>query len=162
VTGIYPKKHNNFTNVAVSRNSWTYTNYAWPMIRLSDLYLLYAEALNEVSGPSQEVYHYLNIIRRKAGLPTVQQSWANFSRSPGKYTTKEGLREIIQQERNIELALEGHRMWDIRRWKTAPQEYANPITGWDVDQSTHEGYYRERVILHQEFSLRDYFWPIRE
>lgn len=162
VTGIYPKKHNNFTNVAVSRNSWTYTNYAWPMIRLSDLYLLYAEALNEVSGPSQEVYHYLNIIRRKAGLPTVQQSWANFSRSPGKYTTKEGLREIIQQERNIELALEGHRMWDIRRWKTAPQEYAKPLTGWDVDQSTHEGYYRERVVLQQEFSLRDYFWPIKE
>ncbi len=162
VTGYYPKKHNHYTNTAVDRSNWNSIDYPWPMLRLADLYLLYAEAMNEAYGPGEEVYHYLNLIREKAGLPTVQYSWENFSRSPGKYTVKEGLREIIQRERSIELAFEGHRFWDLRRWKTAPEEVAKPITGWDVDQETVEGYYRERFISRQEFSLRDYFWPLRE
>lgn len=162
VTGYYPKRYNHYTNTAVNRNTWNSIDYAWPLLRLSDCYLLYAEAMNEAYGPSDEVYHYLNIIRSKTGLPTVQYAWENFSRNPGKYTTKDGLRAIIHQERGIELAFEGHRFWDIRRWKTAPDESAKPITGWDVDQETNEGYYRERFIFKQDFSLKDYFWPIRE
>jgi len=162
ITGYYAKKQNYYTNTAVARNTWNTTDYPWPMLRLSDLYLLYAEAMNEAYGPSEEVYQYLNIIRERAGLPTVQHAWTTYSRNPTKYTTKEGLRAIIHQERGIELALEGYRFWDIRRWKTAPEEYAKPITGWDVDQESHAGYYRERIVSQQEFSLKDYFWPIRE
>lgn len=162
VTGYYPKKHNHYTNTAVDRSTWNSIDYPWPMLRLADLYLLYAESMNEAYGPSEEVYHYLNLIREKADLPTVQYAWENFSRNPGKYTQKEGLRDIIHRERSIELAFEGHRIWDVRRWKTAPEEVTKPITGWDVDQETHEGYYRERFIYRPEFSLRDYFWPIRE
>ncbi|MEC3880441.1 RagB/SusD family nutrient uptake outer membrane protein [Parapedobacter sp. 10938] len=162
VTGYYPKRHNHYTNTTINRNTWNTIDYPWPMLRLSDLYLLYAEAMNEAYGPSDEVYQYLNIIRAKADLPTVQSAWENFSRNPKKYTTQEGLRAIIQQERGIEMAFEGHRFWDIRRWKTAPEEAAKPITGWDVDQETNEGYYRERFIFRQEFGLKDYFWPIRE
>lgn len=162
VTGYYPKKHNYYTNTAVDRSTWNSTSYPWPMLRLSELYLLYAEAMNEAYGPSEEVFHYLDILRERADLPTVQDAWSNFSRNPNKYTTKEGLRAIIQQERGIELAFEGYRLWDVRRWKTAPEEYAKPITGWDVDQESHEGYYRERTVFQQEFSLKDYFWPLRE
>jgi len=132
------------------------------MMRLADLYLLHAEAMNEAYGPSEEVYFYLNRIRENTGLPTIQHSWENYSRNPGKYKIKEGLRDIIRRERAIELAFEGHRLWDLRRWKTATDEVPKPITGWDVDQETHEGYYRERFIHRMEFSLRDYFWPIRE
>lgn len=162
VTGYYPKKLNYYTNTSVDRSTWNSTNYPWVMLRLTDLYLMYAEAMNEAYGPSDEVYEFLNIIRERAGIPTVQESWSKFSRIPTKYTTKEGLREIIQRERSIELAFEGHRFWDIRRWKTAVEEGSKPISGWDVDQSSTEGYYRERLIFKPDFSLRDYFWPISE
>lgn len=162
VTGYYAKKQNHYTNTAIDRSNWNAIFYPWPMLRLADLYLLHAEAMNEAYGPGEEVYHYLNLIREKADLPTVQDSWENFSRNPGKYTEKNGLRDIIHRERAIELAFEGHRFWDLRRWKTAPQEVPKPITGWDVDQESNEGYYRERFIHRMEFSLKDYFWPIRE
>ena len=132
------------------------------MLRLGDLYLLYAEALNEVNGPSPEVFQYLDLIRAKGGLPGVEESWSNFSRNPSKFTNKEGLREIIRRERSIEMALEGERFWDLRRWKDAPLELNKPITGWDVDQEKAEDYYREKIIFNQTFSLKDYFWPIRE
>src|SRR5690606_7608164 len=109
VTGYYPKKHNHYTNTAVDRSNWNSISYPWPMMRLSDLYLLHAEAMNEAYGPSEEVYFYLNRIRENTGLPTIQHSWENYSRNPGKYKIKEGLRDIIRRERAIELAFEGHR-----------------------------------------------------
>lgn len=163
VTGYHPKKYIYYTNVQSSTSSsYSSTNYPWPMMRLSDLYLLYAEALNEVNGPIEEVFEYLDLIRTRAGLPGVKYAWDNYSRTPDKYQTKEGLREIIHRERAIELALEGQRFWDLRRWKTALEEYNGVISGWDVDQETAEDYYKEKVIFNQTFSLKDYFWPIRQ
>jgi len=72
------------------------------------------------------------------------------------------LRKIIHQERLIELAFEGKRFWDLRRWKEAVNELNQPITGWDLDQESAEGYYRERLIFNQTFSTRDYLWPLNE
>lgn len=160
ITGYYPKKQTYYTNTSVNTSTWNSTDYPWVLLRLTDLYLLYAEAMNEAYGPSDEVYEYLNVIRERAGIPTIQDAWTQFSRNPTKYTTQEGLREIIQRERSIELAFEGQRFWDIRRWKTAVEEVSKAISGWDVDQSSVEGYYRERLILKPDFSLKDYFWPI--
>ena len=56
--------------------------YAWPMIRLSELYLNYAEAVNESSGPSADAYNALNVIRQRAGIPNVEDSWSNPSIQP--------------------------------------------------------------------------------
>jgi hypothetical protein len=56
------------------------------------------------------------------------------------------LRDIIHQERGIEMAFEGSRFWDLRRWKTAPQVLSQPIYGWDILQSSYEDYNR-RVLL---------------
>ena len=160
-TGIWPKKYVNYINV-IQDNTYSRENYPWPVMRLANLYLLYAEALNEESGPSAEVYHYLDLIRERAGLDGVVESWAAYSRNPTKPATKEGLREIIHRERTIELMFEGQRFWDLRRWKTAIEQLNQPITGWDISQVTPAGYYRERVLFQQTFSLRDYLWPIRE
>lgn len=161
-TGFFPKKYTHFQSVVGAEQNFTPENYPWPIIKLSDLYLLYAEALNESSGPSEDVYHYLDMIRARAGLPGVAESWNNFAKNPNKYKTQEGLREIIQRERTIELIFEGQRFWDLRRWKTAIRELNNPITGWDLDQETAEGYYRERLIFNQTFRTRDYLWPLNE
>lgn len=162
VTGYYAKKWINYTNTSVNTGTYTTVNWPWVMLRLGDLYLLYAEALNELNGSNDESIRFLDLIRAKAGLEGVVESWTAHSRNPNKYTTAEGLQEIIRHERGIELALEGERFWDLRRWKTAPEELNQPISGWDVDQVTAEAYYRERVLYNQTFALKDYFWPLRE
>lgn len=137
--------------------------YPWPMIRLSELYLNYAEALNEASGPSAEVYEALNLIRQRAGVPTVQDAWSNAANviTVNKHLSKEGLREIIQQERSIELAFEAHRYYDVRRWKLATQYFATPIKGWSVNEESEANYYQIREIGQRSFnSPRDYLQPI--
>ncbi len=161
-TGYFLKKlvnwEQNFSTSGVS-----YKNYPWPDIRLSDVYLMFAEAANEAYGPSQDVYDALDKIRARAGLAGVLESWASFSTNPGKPTTKDGLREIVQRERMIELAFEGKRFWDLRRWKLAVNYLNQNITGWSVFQEVTTDYYRLRTIYPQTFvAPRDYFWPISE
>ena len=137
--------------------------YPWPMVRLSELYLNYAEALNEFSGPSQEVYDALNKIRERAGIPLVEEAWSNatYAATLNKHTTQDGLREIIQQERMIELAFEGHRYYDIRRWKLAEKYFTTPIQGWSVDEDSETNYYQIMDVSQRSFNTpRDYLQPI--
>lgn len=160
-TGYYAKKLVNWEMQFIDRTNSTFKAYPWPEIRLADVYLLYAEALNEVEPGSAEAIAYLDKIRERAGLPGVVESWTNFSSSPDKYTTQEGLREIIHRERLIELALEGHRFWDLRRWKKAAEELNKDITGWNYQGTTSSAYHRETHIYSQTFvTPRDYLWPI--
>lgn len=161
ITGYWPKKLVYFQNIHTTQQK-TAQPYPWPLIRLADLYLLYAEAVNEAQGPTEEVFEYLDPIRIRAGLKGVKESWTDYSRNPDKFNTQAGLREIIHQERMIELAFEGHRFWDLRRWKKAVSTMNEPITGWDINQESAENYYQPRIIFNQKFSTRDYFWPIRE
>src|SRR5690606_14527035 len=104
-TGYWPKKLINYLNV-VGVSSYSVVAYYWPNMRLADLYLLYAEAANEYLGPNDGSFEYLDLVRERAGLPGVQDAWAQHSRNPTKFQTKEGLREIIHQERRIELVYE--------------------------------------------------------
>jgi hypothetical protein len=161
ITGYNPKKLVNFLNAATA-TQWTVQQYPFPIMRLADLYLLYAEAHNEAYGPSIESYEYINLVRERVGLPSVQSAWTNFSRSPNKIQTKEGLREIIHRERTIELAFEGSRFWDVRRWKTALAEYNQNVVGWDLIQKDPVAYYRPVTITKKSFQQKDYFFPIKE
>ncbi|WP_316750775.1 RagB/SusD family nutrient uptake outer membrane protein [Pedobacter gandavensis] len=163
VTGYFAKKLINWKYTWSENNVVTTERYPWPNFRLSDLYLLYAESLNEFSGPGNDVYEYLNRIRKRAGLKTIEESWTNFSNNPGKYRSKEGLRAIIRQERAIELSMEGSRFWDLRRWKTAGLELNGNVQGWDINQATSALYYRQLTFFSQRFvAPRDYLWPITE
>ncbi|RPD39884.1 RagB/SusD family nutrient uptake outer membrane protein [Chitinophaga barathri] len=162
VTGYNIKKLVNIeTSVAADGNfTSNLVNYPWPEFRLADLYLLYAEALNEVNGSSAEAMGWIDQVRARAGLKGVAESWTNFSNEPLKYQTKEGLREIIQHERSVELAFEGQRFWDLLRWKTAHIALNAPIKGWDITQKDAPSYYKERLLFNQRFTIRDYLWPI--
>jgi hypothetical protein len=163
MTGYFVKKLVHWQNTqGTSVADYTITVYPWPVMRLGQLYLMYAEALNEANGPVQEVHEYINKVRQRAGLPTVVASWTNYSTNPSKFTTKDGMREIIQRESLIELAFEGQRFWDLRRWKTALFEYRRPIEGWDIEQSDPIYFYRRKVLFNQVFTQKDYFFPIRE
>ena len=163
MTGYFVKKLVHWQNTqGATVDDYTITVYPWPVMRLGQLYLMYAEALNEANGPVQEVHEYINKVRQRAGLPTVAASWTNYSTNPSKFTTKEGMREIIQRESLIELAFEGQRFWDLRRWKTALFEYRRPVEGWDIEQSDPIYFYRRKVLFSQVFTQKDYFFPIRE
>jgi len=161
-TGYWPKKLVSYLCTQTEGTEFTTQRYAWPAMRLGDLYLMYAEAANEVNGPTADTYKYLDLIRTRAGLQGVVASWSNFSTDPSKPTSKEGLRSIIRQERMIELAFEGSRFWDLRRWKEAPNVYNGVIKGWDINQRDAVNYYREKVLANQSFGLKDYFWPIKD
>lgn len=158
-TGYFVKKLVSWESSTNTLISWK--QYPWPEIRLADLYLLYAEALNEAEPASVTAITYVDKVRKRAGLKGVVESWTNYSTNPGKYTTQAGLRDIIQRERLIELAFEGQRLWDLRRWKKSFDELNKDVTGWSILGKTADTYYKERVIFSQRFlSPRDYFWPI--
>lgn len=163
ITCYFLKKLLNWEWVWQSGNSYFSRDYSWPIIRLADLYLLYAEALNEAQGPVADVLVYMNKVRKRAGLGTVQDSWTNYSTRPSKYTTKEGMRDIVRRERLIELCFEGHRFWDLKRWKLSAQELNKPVMGWDRTQTDAAQYYRPQTLFFQQFiAPRDYFFPIKD
>ena len=147
-----------------SATAYKETLYSFPIIRLADLYLLYAEALNEVSAaPDGSVYEYIDKVRARSGLDGVVDTWRDHAVS-GKQNaplTKDGMRRIIQRERLNELAFEGERFWDLRRWKLA-EEYVNrPIRGLNVYGQTNADFYQEVTIFQPKFEKKDYFFPVR-
>lgn len=81
------------------------------LIRYAEVLLTQAEAQNELSGPGTEVYDALDEIRTRVGMPVIDRV---------VYNNQDKVRLLIQQERRIELAGEGHRYFDIRRWGIAP------------------------------------------
>lgn len=144
----------------LTNDAWTPHRYAFPIIRLADLYLMYAEALNEtMSVPNDEVYQYMDVVRARAGLPGVKEAWLNHSKYPNKPNTREGMREIIHMERLNELAGEGKRFWDLRRWK---EELPSEIRGWNVKGETAETFYRVSVLFQRsKYTYKDFLWPIK-
>lgn len=162
-TGYIPKKCVSFETVRSSTGSMTRKRMTFPIMRLADLYLLYAEARNEYLGPDEEVCYYIDLVRERSGLEGVVESWREHSIFPEKPSTKNGLREIIQKERMIELVFEGKRFWDIRRWKIAEEILNNKtITGWNVNGSSTLEYYTVVPIETIYFTTKDYLWPLRE
>jgi hypothetical protein len=72
------------------------------------------------------------------------------------------LRDIIQDERMIELVFEGQRFWDLRRWKRASEFMNRDIKGWNVEGETTDTYYNVVTVGTYKFLNRDYLWPIAE
>ena len=161
-TGNFLKKLIHFENVQSVGKVYSVNRYPWPIIRLADLYLLFAEASNEAYGPNDEAKSYIDRVRERVGLTSVDEAWSAFSTNPGKPDSKEGLREIIQQERMIELAFEGKRFYDIRRWKLAPQLMNEDIESWSRNQESEELFSKPIIIASQQFGLKDYFFPIKD
>lgn len=144
-------------------NAWQRViRYPYPMMRMADLYLMKAEALNEYSGPSQEVYDAINLVRRRAGIPDLEAVWSDptLARTVNKHQTKEGLRDIILQERSVEFAFEGHRFWDMWRHKRAVAEFSSPVWGWTHTGATAQTFFVLEVKQARRFTITDHLWPI--
>ena len=158
-TGYLNKKVCSY-KTSVTDNGLSTERYAFPIIRLADLYLMYAEALNEtLSSPNSDVYTYIDLVRKRAGLDGVKESWQKYSKYPEKPNTKTGMREIIRMERLNELACEGKRFWDLRRWK---KELPREVKGWYVQGETAQEFYRVTTLyLRSRYSFKDYLWPLK-
>lgn len=128
-------------------------NKIWSLFRLGEIYLNYAEALNEAEGPVADVYNYINAIRDRSGLPGL----------PGGLT-KEEMREKIRHERRIELAFETHRYFDCHRWMIAEKTESGPVYGMNISAGTSlqdPEYYKRTVIETRVFPYPQYYlFPI--
>lgn len=127
----------------------------WIYFRLAEQYLNYAEALNEYSGPSDDVYKYINLIRKRSGLPDLSSG-----------LSKEEMRLRIKHERRIELAFETHRFFDVRRWKDAAETENRPIHSLNImeGENMQDDRFYERVFLEDRVfeSPKHYFFPIAQ
>lgn len=112
--GFHVKK---FTNL-VNANNGTLDLY-WPIFRLTEFYLGYAEALNESGGNTTEIINALNVIRRRGGVPQLAPGNPTYNQIISNQTA---MRDYIRRERAIELYGEEHRYFDVRRWKIAGNE----------------------------------------
>jgi starch-binding outer membrane protein, SusD/RagB family len=101
-------------------------DFAWPVMRLADVYLMYAEATNEVGGPQPDAIALVNAIRSRGNLPAL---------SATKTATKAAFFDAIEQERIVELVGEGFRSFDLRRWRAIERVWGPPGSAgvWRID-----------------------------
>ena len=134
------------------RSQWENSIFQWPYLRLADLYLMYAECLNEAYGPSNnEIYEYIGKVRVRAGMPNIP-----------RMSSKEELRARILKERAVELSLENSRYFDLRRWK---RDDLFQTTIWGVKIIDNgdgtlelEKFDYPKTVLGQERVWRDYWF----
>ncbi|MEO6522883.1 MAG: RagB/SusD family nutrient uptake outer membrane protein [Mucilaginibacter sp.] len=133
-------------------------DFAWPVIRLADVYLMYAEATNEVSGPLADAITLVNKVRHRGNLPAL---------AAVKTATKQTFFDAIEQERIIELVGEGQRSFDLRRWRAIERVWGPPGSAgvWRIDtqganvtlyyQNTSDREYQQNYIFRIPPSERD-------
>ena len=128
------------------------------LFRYTEVVLNYIEALNEYSGPVQEVHDYLHALRRRAGI--LEGADGNYG-IPANLD-QDQMRVLIQNERRIELAFEEHRYWDIRRWKLAEDCMNKPLHGMQIIESVGTLTYNRTEVFEPRFVSSMYFYPIPE
>lgn len=111
----------------------TQSQQDWVMFRFAEVLLSFAEAENELSGPTVAARDAIDAIRSRAGLGEVPQTIGT-----------EQFRQLIRKERRMEMAFEGIRYFDLKRWHIAG-EVLNQVT---------DG------ILTYKFEDKFYKWPI--
>ncbi len=153
-TSYYMRKFmGNFENATQYAN----TSHDWIILRYTEVLLNFAEAENEYNGATDEVYQVLKDLRQRAGIAPG---------ADGMYGLKEGMtpgqmREVIRNERRIELAFEEHRFWDIRRWKIAQQVYGQPLHGMSIVKDGPAFSYNKVEVFKPVFlAPKMYFYPI--
>ncbi len=128
-TGYLPTK---FKNRQILYTGDYIKQWARPSIlfRLADFYLYYAEVCNEINPGDPNIITYLDKVRERAGIPGYQElARTNKKNIIGNQDLQ---RKMIQRERQVELAMEGQRYFDIRRWMICGE-------GEDADQSALHG-----------------------
>ncbi len=138
-----------------------------PLVRLAELYLNYAEAVNEAYGPTSTSGNYnltavdaINTVRSRVNMPDIKSELT---------AGQDVFRDRIRNERCVELAFEGeHYYYDIRRWKTAPEAMGQTLYGMyistctkDADHPNGKNYERRAIPANRQCVWKDvmYWWP---
>ena len=146
-TGLYIYK---MMDPTLINNSLGTTTRCLPLMRYAEILLNFAEAANEAGGPTTEVYQSIEAIRQRAGLRPYQLPTG---------LTQDQMRDVIHTERRLELAYEGFRFFDVRRWLIAEQTDNLQMHGMEVDRGAAVVYKPFNVRKHQ-FTKAMYLWPI--
>lgn len=124
-----------------------------PRIRFTEIFLNYAEAANEAFGPkgkgshAYSAYDVIKAIRHRAGVGGTDDGYLEECAQ-----SKEKMRELIRNERRIELCFEGFRFWDLRRWKA---DITSPATGMKITAGTGTTYVYTPIEVELR-SFKDY------
>ncbi|MBI9061485.1 MAG: RagB/SusD family nutrient uptake outer membrane protein [Marinilabiliaceae bacterium] len=140
-------------------NQWG--TLSWPLIRLAEIYLNYAEALNEYDPTHADVVTYLNLVRERAGVPNIEEVY------PGAVGDQAKMRELIRKERQIELAFEAHRYFDTRTWMIAEETDNGPMYGMNIKAHSSNGstpvdFWQRAVFETRVFKPKHYLYPINQ
>lgn len=123
------------------------------LFRLAEVYLSYAEALNQYAPGDPDILKYLNKVRNRAGLPDYEEAF------PDK-TSQEEIKQAILRERMIELNWEGTRYFDTRRHLIAETEDNGPFYGMNVNGDSKTTFYKRTVFENRVFKKAFYLYPI--
>lgn len=132
---------------------WNNFRYVTPHLRLAEIYLIYAEAVFEAtdnanstaSNYSMSAVDAVNVVRNRAGMPNVTANPAAYGGS---------FRELVRNERDVELAFEGHRWYDFRRWRKFPDPILYKMT-FDRNYT----FFNREVIQLFIFEERNFWMP---
>lgn len=154
-TGYYMRK---FLSEAASWNQQANSSVRrpWIIFRYAETLLNYAEALNEAQGPVADVYTNLNLVRRRSGvnLPLL------IAGAP--VLTKDQMRLMIQNERRVELCFEGHRFFDVRRWKKGVEFFNKPVSGVSIANNGGTLTYTKFIVEDRFFAEKNYYYPFSQ
>jgi hypothetical protein len=151
-TGYYLRK---FLVPSINLEKGESSRRPWILYRYAEVILNYAEARNEVlNNPNDKTLHdLLNLIRNRAKLRP-------FRNATEYIKDKNEMREYIKHERRIELAMEEHRFWDLRRWKDAEIVLNQPLQGMRIEKTAEGFSYTPFQVEQRVFDLKFYWYPI--
>lgn len=146
-TGYNVEKYVHAADLATPTN----TGINLILMRYAEVQLIYAEAKTELDQIDQSVYDAINLVRQRpdVNMPAI---------TTGK--TQEVLREIIRHERLVELAFEGQRFFDIRRWRIAEDVMPGKVYGMTYTDTNGDLQTVEVTAWTNAWSDRNYLWPV--
>jgi hypothetical protein len=129
----------------------------WVAFRYAEILLNYAEAMNEAFGPENVPDGY--VMSAKDALQKVRDR-ASVSLPAVNVSTIETFRHAVKHERQIELAFEDHRYWDLLRWKDAMTVLNQPVKGVKINKSGEVYSYSVVDVASRVFYERNYYLPL--
>lgn len=153
-TGFGPKKYINIEDQGQGGNDGT--NFI--LFRYAEVLLLNAEARIELAQELNIAVERIDQVRTRVSMPVL----ANSGYSGADLANQSVMREVVQHERAVELALEGLRLYDIRRWKIAEKLFNGPVKGMTyLDYKTGKEVNAEWGVATRTFSpVRDYLFAV--
>lgn len=158
-TGYYLKKLLR-PDVNLSSSSSTTQNHYNARIRYTELFLDYAEAANEAYGPTtpapgfdRSAYDIIKAIRARAGITNdlyVEECKASADK----------MRELIRNERRLELCFENHRFYDLRRWQVGLDALNATAAGMEISQSGATLEFKRIEVEKRAYKSHQFFGPI--